>query len=122
MATFKTKAQLSAAVLEQMNEVGVGQSVDPDEAALIEERYDWKLAEWRDRGLVWWANTTRSAEEIPLQVFQPLVDLMENEVMHSFGRDNPMPQRKAMEEQLLVMLRRAKAPGRSGESTSFSVY
>jgi hypothetical protein len=122
MATFKTKAQLSTDVLRQMNETGAGQAPDADDAKLIEDRYDTKLAEWRDRGLVWWTNTGRNTAEIPLELYQAIVDLMENEVKDTYGRDNPLPQRRMIEEQLLAPLRRSKSSRASGVSTSFSIY
>lgn len=122
MATFRTKQQLSTAVLEQLRETGAGQTPDAADARLVEDRYDAKLAEWRDRGLVWWTNTNRSTAEIPLEVFQALVDLMENEVSHTFNRDNPTVQRRMMEEQLLAPIRRSKSARSSGESTWTSHY
>jgi hypothetical protein len=122
MATFKTKAQLSTDVLRQMNETGAGQAPDADDAKLIEDRYDAKLAEWRDRGLVWWTNTDRNTAEIPLELYQAIVDLMENEVKDTYGRDNPLPQRRMIEEALLAPLRRSKSSRASGVPTSFSAY
>lgn len=120
--TAKTKQQLSTSVLEQLREIGSGQDPDADDADLIERRYDAKLSEWRDRGVAWWPNTNRSTAEIPLVVFQIVVDLMENEVMHQFGRDNPTVQRRLMEEQLLGHLRRHLAKPPSGESTTVTNY
>lgn len=113
----KTKAELSAAVLEQMRETGMGETPDADASDLVERRYDAKLAEWRDQGLVWWTNTNRNTQEIPLELFQPLIDLMENEVAHAFGRDNPTVQRREIETQLLKPLRRSQSRRPSGEPT-----
>lgn len=118
----KTKVELATAVLSQMRETGVGETPDADDSDYVEGRYDVKLAEWRDNGLVWWTNTSRTAEEIPLQVFQALVDLMENEVMHRFGRDNPPVERRLREQQLLAPLRRNLSRRPSGEPTTFSSY
>lgn len=118
----RTKSALSSAVLVQLRVTGAGETPSAEDAALVEDRYDAKLAEWRDRGVVWWPNTGRSVEEIPLEIFQPLVDLMENEIGHSFGRDNPAVERRAIEERLLGNLRRNLSRRASGEATAFVVY
>lgn len=105
-----------------MREIGSGQTADADDSQLVEDRYDVKLSEWRDRGLVWWANTDRATEEIPDNVFQIVVDLMENEMLATFGRENPSVQRRAIEEQLLAGLRRHLMRRPSGESTEVIMF
>lgn len=118
-----SKAQLSAAVLEQMNVTAGGETPSAEDAALVEARYDRKLKEWRERGYVFWPNgTNRDTQEIPDVVYQTIIDLMENEVAHSFGRPNPVLERQAIEEQLLKRLRRYLAMSPSGEATPFSSY
>lgn len=118
----KTKQQLSTRVLEQMRIVGVGEDPPAEDAARIEGRYDSKLAEWRERGLVWWTNTDRSTAEIPDEVFPVLADLMENEAGHSYGIENPVMQRLQVEERMLLRLARFTTSGPSGEATETSSY
>lgn len=118
----KTKQQLSTAVLEQMREVGAGQTAAAEDADIVERRYDVKLEEWRDRGYVYWTNTNRYTAEIPDVVFQGIVDLMENETMHQFGRDNDPVQRRAIEERLLGVLIRLQSRRASGEPTKFEIF
>lgn len=117
----RTKAQLSRAVLVRL--INAADEVpDGPDSALVEDRYDTKLLEWRDEGLVYWTNTDRDTEEIPDRLFGILCDLMENEVRQDFKRDNPPEQRAAREALLLKPLRRHVAKGPSGEATSFSSY
>lgn len=117
----RTKAQLSRAVLQRLVNAA-GEEPSAEDAALVEGRYDSKLLEWKDDGLVYWTNTGRDTEEIPDRLFGILCDLMENEVRNDFKRDNPPEQRQAREILLLKPLRRHLAKGPSGETTTFSSY
>jgi hypothetical protein len=118
----RTKAQLSAQTLKQLNVIAPDEEASATDAAYVEAAYDSKLREWRDDGLVYWANTTRNTEEIPDQVFGILCDLMENEVRHSYKGDNPPVQRHAQELAILSRLRRQQSKRSSGEQTTFSSY
>lgn len=117
-----SKAQLSRHILRQMNVIAPEEEPEAHDAAYVEDAYDRKLREWRDDGLVYWANTTRNTEEIPDQVFGILCDLMENEVRNSFKGDNPPVQRHAQELAILSRLRRQQSKRSSGEPTTFSSY
>lgn len=117
----RTKSQLSRAVLQRLVYAPEEEPSAAD-SATVEARYDTKLLEWRDEGLVYWPNTSRTAEEIPDRLFGILCDLMENEVRNEFKRDNPPEQRKAREILLLKPLRRHMAKQPSGEATTFSIY
>lgn len=107
-----TKEQLATATLRQMGLVPVGDSPAPENASFVKDVYDQKLAEWRDRGLVYWPNTDDSTAEIPVAVFQPLVMLLANWVGPSFGKAAALEEQVAREEMLLKPLRRhvARAP------------
>lgn len=118
----KTKAELVRAVLEQMRQVGVGETIPAPQSAFVEKRYDSKLAQWRREGFVWWTNTDRTTSEIPDEVFATLCDLIENEISKPVGEDNPVMQKRAIERQLLRELRRMNPKPPSGESTPFSAY
>ena len=117
----RTKAQLSRAVLQRLV-YSPEEEPSAADAATVEARYDSKLLEWKDDGLVYWTNTNRDTEEIPDRLFGILCDLMENEVRNDFKRDNPPEQRQAREILLLKPLRRHMAKGPSGEPTTFSTY
>jgi hypothetical protein len=119
----RSKAQLSRETLRQMNVYAPDEEPSAEDAAAVEGKYDTKLREWRDDGLVYWLNgTNRNTEEIPDQVFGILCDLMENEVRNQFKGDNPPVQRLAQETVLLSRLRRHLSKRPSGESTTFSSY
>ena len=119
----KSKAQLSTRVLRDMNVYAPDETPSSQDAAIVEDKYDEKIGEWRDDGLVYWPNgTTRTTEEIPDQVYGVIADLMENEVRNAFKGDNPPVQRMAQEVVLLSRLRKQLATRPSGESTPFSVF
>lgn len=119
----RSKAQLSRETLRQMNVCAPDEEPSSEDAATVEGKYDSKLREWRDDGLVYWLNgTNRNTEEIPDQVFGILCDLLENEVRNQFKGDNPPVQRMAQEQALLMRLRRQMAKRPSGEPTTFSSY
>ncbi len=119
----KSKNQLSTRVLRDMNVYAPDETPSSQDALTVEAKYDEKIGEWRDDGLVYWLNgTDRDALEIPDQVFGIMADLMENEVRNAFKGDNPPVQRMAQEVVLLSRLRKQLATRPSGESTSFSVF
>jgi hypothetical protein len=106
-----------------MNVYGPDETPSAEDASTVEAKYDSKLLEWRDEGLIYWDNgSNRNTEEIPDRVFSVLCDLMENEVRNQFKSDNPPVQRMAQEVALLRRLRRHLAKKPSGESTPFSSY
>lgn len=118
----RSKAHLSTQTLRQMNVIAPEEDPSSADAIYVEAAYDAKLREWRDDGLVYWPSTTRNTEEIPDVVFQILCDLVENEISQAYGRENPHPQRSAIEQVLLSRLRRQQAKRPSGEPTTFSSY
>ncbi len=118
----RSKAQLSRVVLQKLIDAP-DQEPEAANALDLEARYDSKLLEWRDDGLVYWPNgTNRNTEEIPDRVFSIVCDLMENEVRDTYKRDNPPVQRMAQEEIILSRLRRHLAKPPSGEQTWSSTY
>ena len=119
----RSKAELSRTTLRQMNVCAPDEEPSAEDAATVEDKYDSKISEWRDDGLVYWPNgTNRNTEEIPDRVFNVLCDLMENEVRNQFKGDNPPVQRMGQEMALLSRLRRHLAKAPSGEQTTFSTY
>lgn len=107
MAGYSTKLDLATRVLREMQRVPFGESPNAEDVAVIYEKYDTKLEEWRDRSVAYWENTGSTVSEIPTSVIEPLVALMVNATEHQFGR-NPktVEQRQAIEERLLRWLRR----------------
>lgn len=120
---MRTKRELSTAVLTgDLRIIGAGQSIPSEDAALVEDAYDAKLAEWRRRGFVWWTNTSASTEEIPDEVFAILVDLMDNEVGAAYGKGKGGAEKRLEETELLRSLRILNSKPPSGEQTPFSAY
>ena len=118
----RTKAQLSTDVLLGIGELNATESASAADAAYVERRYDIKLDEWRDMGLVYWPNTNRTTAEIPNVVFSVLCDLMANEISMAFGRASNPEDRDAREMLLLKRLRRIMATKSSGEPTRATYY
>jgi peptidoglycan hydrolase-like protein with peptidoglycan-binding domain len=118
----KTKAQLATAVLRNNRFIGANEEPSAADGRFVEDAYDDKWAEWRRRGFVWWENTSRSAAEIPAEVFGTLSDLMVNEVQGSFTEPMDPVAKMEREEQLLRRLRRLNHKPPSGESTPFSAF
>lgn len=82
-----TKRALATRVLRQMGLVASDEEPSSTDLAYVMAAYDDKLAEWRDRNLVYWPNTTDTAEEIPSVVAAALRNLLINEVAMSFGKE-----------------------------------
>lgn len=102
--------------------IGAKETPTAVDAAYVESRYDVKLEEWRDMGLVYWPNTGRSTQEIPPVVFSVLCDLIANEVSGAFGEGGKPEDRDARETLLLKRLRRILAKKSSGEPTRATYY
>lgn len=102
--------------------IGADETPTASEASYVERRYDAKLDEWRDAGLVYWPNTGRTEAEIPLVVYSALVDLMGNEIAIAFGRGDKIEDKEAREKLLLQRLRRIMAKRSSGEPTRAVYY
>lgn len=118
----KSKAQMSRATLQQMNITPAGEDPSAADAKFVEDKYDLKLSEWRDEGLVYWSHTGRYDEVIPDQVYGTICDLMENEIRNTYRGDNPPAQRVATEQFFLGRIRKHLSRRPSGEQTSFSSY
>lgn len=119
---MKTKAQLSTSVLRKLRVVDAIETPAATDAALVEDAYDSKLAEWRRLGRVWWTNTNRSTEEIPDEVFDVLRRLIANAVMDDYGLRTGGVSEEQMEKQLLRDLKALNHKPPSGESTGFSSF
>lgn len=119
-----TKAELVVEVLGQLRVLAASEDPSVKDAAFVALAYDGKLDEWRRRGFVWWLNTGYVVREIPIEVFDTLVDLMTNELSNSFGvrKTIPLARKRSNETYLLRSLRGINAKPPSGESTTFSSY
>lgn len=123
----RTKSELSTAVLRELGVVDALHSPAAVDAAFVEERYDDRLEEMKDKGLVYWPNTGRATEEIPNVVFRSMVLIMVAEVAPSYGypiptsvddRGRPIP----CGTKGLMDLRRHLAKGPSGAPTRATYY
>lgn len=112
-----TKAQLYTDAFTSIGVLAANENPTADEAAYAERRYDLKLEEWRDMGLVYWPNTGRSTAEIPMVVAPVLTELLANEIMGAFGLQQTAEDKSAREALLLKRLRRIMAKKASGEPT-----
>jgi hypothetical protein len=81
----KTKQELARDVLRQLGVLDALHTPAAEDSAYIEDAYDHKLSELRDKGLAYWPNTTRTAEEIPEAVYGALVDIMSDDCAGTFG-------------------------------------
>jgi hypothetical protein len=123
----RSKADLSSAVLVELGVLDALHSASAEDAALVEARYDDKLEELRDKGLVYWTHTSRTSEDIPSAVFRAITLIMAAEVAASFGQpqptvvdDNNQPVSAAVKG--IRELRRHMAKGPSGEPTRAVFY
>lgn len=104
---LRTKQELATRVLRKMRIAGMVQAPSSEDVAHVSDAYDSKYSEWQVRKIAYWPNTSLSAEEIPEEVFNPLVDLLVNEVSGDYGKDSMTPlERRMMEERLLQHVRR----------------
>jgi len=85
----RTKAALATATLQLLKVVGADGSTDSADSAYVEARYDELREELQDKGLAYWPNTTRVAQEIPGVVFQALTMMLAGRIAAAFGKDEP---------------------------------
>lgn len=90
MAAYKTKRELSEAVARRLAIVDALHSPSATDSAYIEGEYDSLHIMLTDRGTVYWPNTSATTQEIPPEVFQPIVDIMCGQVNGPFGADEPV--------------------------------
>lgn len=125
---MRTKRNLVEAVAVSLRITGAGQTPASEDFVEIAQSYDDLHARLVDRGLCYWTNTDNQTAEIPLQVFQCLVDILSSEVAGAFGKDEPMtfddeaPERIPARTKGWRDLRRHMFKRPSGESTPFSAY
>lgn len=105
--SLKTKRDLAIETLRRARLVGSLEVPPAEDLARVVTVYNTKLEEWRDRGLVYWPNTNDVTEEIPIAVFDILVDLLVNVIAPQFGQATlSVLDRNAVEDRLLGRLRR----------------
>lgn len=81
----RTKAALSKDVLRKLGILSGYEDASAEDAALVEARYDDKLEELRDKGLVYWSHTSRTSEDIPNVIYDAIVNVMCEAVAPYYG-------------------------------------
>lgn len=119
---MRTKTELSTAALRKLKAVAADETPSATDALFVENVYDDKLEEWRERDVAYWENTGRAVAEIPNIVFPTLVLLMANEVQGDFGQPQKMEDQVAREDVILRRLRRHTAMPSSGEPTDVEYF
>lgn len=119
---MRTKTELSTATLRKLRIVAADETPSAADAAFVENAYDDKLEEWRERDMAYWENTGRAVAEIPNVVFPTLVLLMANEVQTDFGQAQKLEDQIAREDVILRRLRRHTAMASSGEPTEVEYF
>ncbi len=118
-----TKRSLCIRVLRQGLSVADAIS-DPsaEDVSFVADVYDTKLKVWKEDGLVYWPNTDLVTEEIPEVVVDALVGLLANACGGAFGDGLKPIERMAMEEQLLMPLRKHLSKRSAGESVEIEYF
>ena len=113
---MKTKKELATTMLRRSRIVGTLVEPAAEDLQRVTDIYDSKLAEWRDRNLVYWDNTGLDSAEIPDACFDTLVDLMVNADESQFGKNVQLStlDRRSIEDRLLRWLRRHTRTRSSG--------
>lgn len=123
----RTRQDLSTDVLRKLGILSALETASAEDSSLVEARYTDKIEELRDKGIVYWPNTTRTTEEIPSAVFGALVNLMCEDVASHFGAQIPTltddnGQQVSCGTKGMRDLRRHMAKGPSGEPTEATFY
>lgn len=103
MDTVKTRDELVAMALDELQAVGAGQTADVEDADKVDSRVDGLLGELASRGVLYVANE----DEIPAEYCGPLAELLANECAPAFGRQKNPNLREDAESRLRVMVQRA---------------
>lgn len=118
-----TKRQLCTRVLREALPVADALTEpSAEDSAFVQGIYDTKHKVWRELGLVYWPNTNATTEEIPEQVADALIALLGNAAGGGFGDGVKPLERMAIEEQLLLPLRRHIAKQSAGESVEIEYF
>ncbi len=114
MAVTRTQQDLAVAVMEDLGLLSPGELPSARDKASIVRRYENLLEELRDERLVYW-----DANEIPMEAFEALANIVGTLVMKSFGF--PAPTGEEMDNALEGCKRRIRkrvVKPKSGESTN----
>lgn len=123
----RAKSDLATDALRKLGVLAATETAPAEDSSLVEARYDDKLEELRDKGLVYWPNTSRTTAEIPSVVFGAMVNIMVEDVATYFGAKIP----EITDDSGRVVscgtkglrdLRRHMAKGPSGEPTEATYY
>lgn len=117
MALYKTKTELVTDVLKSKNKLGADEPIDTYDQTYLEAAYDNKFAELKDDGLAYWA-----ANDIPLEVFNSIRDLVWNEVRDAYGMPQSEADRHAIEDILRKRIRRHVSVKNSGHSVKAEYF
>lgn len=119
-----TKRALCTRVLRQGLAVADAlQDPSAEDVAFVASVYDTKHKVWKEDGLVYWPNSdSLTVEEVPESVVDALVGLLANACGGAFGDGLKPIERMAMEEQLIVPLRRHISKRSMGESVEIEYF
>lgn len=122
----RSKSDLATDVLRKLGVLDALHSASAEDAAHVEARYDDKLEELRDQGLVYWSHTSRTSEDIPNAIFGALVNIMAEDQAAYYGVEIPAVSDNARPVSCgtkgLRDLRRHMAKGPSGSPTRTVYY
>lgn len=86
----RSKAALAQDALRKLGILSGYEDASAEDAVLVEARYDDKLEELRDKGLVYWSHTSRTSEDVPNIVYDAMVNIMCEAVAPYFAVQVPM--------------------------------
>jgi hypothetical protein len=123
----RSKSEVATDTLRKLGILSAVDTPSAEDSSFVEARYDDKLDELRDKGLVYWTHTSRTSADIPNSVFAAIVNIMVEELATHYRAaiptvtdDHGRPVSigtKGMRD-----LRRHMAKGPSGEPTRALYY
>lgn len=124
----RSKTDMSTDTLKKLSIIGAMETPAAEDSALVERRYDDKLASLIDAGLAYWSHTSRTSENIPNAVYNAIVGIMAEECAAEFGVEAPTVTDDTTGRQVscgtkgMRDLRRHMAKGPSGAPTKATYY
>ena len=85
----RTKADLATAALRKLRVISAQETPRAADSEIVENAYADRLEVWREDGLVYWPNTTRTTAEIPAVVFDALANILAEQMAGEFGKEIP---------------------------------
>lgn len=123
----RTKQELAKDTLRKLGVLDALHDPSSEDSVFVETRYDDKHAELKDKGLVYWPNTSRTAQEIPNVIYDAMCNVMAEAVASTFGVSIPSlsddsGRPVSCGTKGLRDLRRHMAKGPSGAPTQATYY